>query len=219
MIMTKLFLITILFAVININDYEPDDKKAVDLLNEVTAKMDSYTSFKLELHFFIEDMHDASRKSFEGNAVYKSGNYKLDLMGQVIFTDGKTNWTYLVDADEVNITDVYDDDENIMDPKNLLKNFEQEYKVRYISDKFERNRPLVEIDLYPVKVQDKKYSRITLRVDKTKKQIYSIRYVGKDGVNYLIEIHRFNENPDIPDNEIKFSNSLFPGAEIIDMRD
>lgn len=197
---------------------QEDDAKAVKLLNEVKQKMNSYNSLKLEFNFFIEDLHDASRDSFTGTAMYKGGNYRLELMGQIVFSDGKTNWTYLIDADEVNIVDNIDDDDNFVDPKNLLKDFEKEYKVRYISHKFERNRPLTDIDLYPVNIDEKRYSRITLRVDNSKKQIYSVRYVGKDGVSYLIEIFRFLENPDIPDNKIKFSESLFPGAEIIDMR-
>ncbi len=197
---------------------QEDDAKAVQLLNEVKQTMNGYNSLKLEFNFFIEDLHDASRDSFNGTAMYKGGYYRLELMGQIVFSDGKTNWTYLIDADEVNIVDNIDDDDNFVDPKNLLKDFEKEYKVRYISHKFERNRALTEIDLYPVNIDDKRYSRITLRVDNSKKQIYSVRYVGKDGVSYVIEIYRFLENPDIPDNKIKFSESLFPGAEIIDMR-
>ena len=57
-----------------------------------------------------------------------------------------------------------------------------------------------------------------VKIDKTKKQIYSVRYVGKDGVSYLIEIYKFSENPSISDSEIKFSDSLYPEAEVIDMR-
>lgn len=197
---------------------QENDKQAVDLLNEVNKKMDSYTSFKLEFNLYIEDLHDASRNSYSGSAMYKEGYYRLDLMGQIIFSDGTNNWTYLTDADEVNITDNVDEDDNLIDPKNLLKDFEKEYKVRLISDKFERNRPLVEIDLYPIDIRNKKYSRIVLKVDKSKNQIFSVRQVGKDGVSYLVEFFRFIENPDIPDNKIKFSADKFPNAEIIDMR-
>ncbi len=214
----KIFIIIACLLTINIILANTNDPKAVELLNEVSQKMNNYKSLKLEYNFFIEDLHDGSRDSFNGVAMYKDGYYRLELMGQIVFSDGKTNWTYLIDADEVNIVDNIDDDDNFVDPKNLLKDFEKEYKVRYISHKFERNRPLTDIDLYPINIDDKKYSRITLRVDNSKKQIYSVRYVGKDGVSYLIEIFRFHENPEIPDNKIRFSESLFPGAEIIDMR-
>jgi outer membrane lipoprotein-sorting protein len=72
--------------------------------------------------------------------------------------------------------------------------------------------------MIPKVIEGKKYTKITVKVDKTKKQIYSVRYVGKDGVSYLIEISKFVENPAITDAEIKYSSSLYPGAEVIDMR-
>lgn len=215
----KTILLSVLLSVTFLCVNAQNDERAVKLLNEVSSKMNAYKSLKLEFNVYSEDLHSTKRQTHSGSAIYKEGLYKLELMGQIVFSDGKTNWTYLVDADEVNITDNIDGEDNMMDPKSLLKDFEKEYKIRQISDKFEKNRPLVEIDLFPIKVGEKKYSRITLKIDKSKKQIYSVRYVGKDGVNYLIEIHTFAENPNIPDSEIKYSASLFPGAEIIDMRD
>lgn len=197
---------------------QDDAPEAVSMLNKVAEKMESYNTLKLEFNFFIEDLHEGSRDGYSGNALYKDGYYRLELMGQIVFSDGHTNWTYLMDADEVNIVDNVDEEDNIVDPRNILNDFEEEYKVRFISDKFERNRPLVEIDLYPVDIDEKNYSRITLRVDKVQHQIYSVRYVGKDGVSYLIEIYQFIENPQIAESDIKFSDDLFPGAEIIDMR-
>ena len=76
----------------------------------------------------------------------------------------------------------------------------------------------MEFDFFPKQIENKKYSKITIRIDKTKKQIFSVRYVGKDGVNYLIEIDKMLENPTISDSEVKFSKALYPDADIIDMR-
>ena len=76
----------------------------------------------------------------------------------------------------------------------------------------------MEFDFFPKQIENKKYSKITIRIDKTKKQIFSVRYVGKDGVNYLIEIDKMLENPTIADTEVKFNKASYPDAEIIDMR-
>ncbi|PLX06747.1 MAG: hypothetical protein C0596_13645 [Marinilabiliales bacterium] len=173
---------------------------------------------KIEFNMYIENLQSGQRDQYTGSAMYKPGYYKLDIMGQVVFSDGKTNWTYLKDAEEVNITDNSDNEAVMADPKSLLKDYKSKFKVKYIADKFEKNRPLVEIDLIPKTIENKKYSKITVKIDKTKKQIYSVRYVGKDGVSYLIEIYTFSENPSIPDSQIKYSDALFPDAEVIDMR-
>lgn len=155
---------------------------------------------------------------YPGKAWYRGDRYKLDLMGQMVFSDGKTNWTYLKDAEEINITDANANDAAIFNPQSLLSNFTKDYKCRWISDKFVSNRAIVEIDLYPIKIEGKKYSKITLRIDKTKVQLYTVHYVGKDGVSYLVEIDKFLENPAIADKDIVFNTATFPGAEVIDMR-
>ncbi|HOK38234.1 MAG TPA: outer membrane lipoprotein carrier protein LolA [Bacteroidales bacterium] len=194
-----------------------NDNTATALLDEVAAKAERYTSLKIDFNMFVENLHSGKRDSYSGNAMYKSGNYKLDVMGQVVYSDGKTNYTYLKDADEINISK-NDSQSEMINPQAFLKDYKNNYKVKYIAEKFEKNRPLVEIDLFPKNIENKKYSRITIKVDKTKKQIYSVRYIGKDGVNYLIEITKFEENPVIQDNQIKFSKDLYPSVEIIDLR-
>ncbi len=198
--------------------FSQNDAAATTLLDEVSAKTERYASLKIEFNMYIENLQHSKRDEYKGSAAYKPGLYKLDIMGQIVFSNATTNWTYLKDAEEVNITDNADNKDAMMDPQSLLKDYKTNFKVRYIADKFEKNRALVEIDLIPKTIEDKKYSKITVKIDKTKKQIYSVRYIGKDGVSYLIEIHKFIENPSIPDAEIKYSKALFPDAEVIDMR-
>jgi len=216
--MKNSFLIVCLLLV-SCFSFSQNDEKAVELLDEVAVKLENSNSLQIEFNMYVENAQNSKNDSYSGSAVYKGGNYKMDLMGQIIFSDGKTNWTYLKDADEVNITANSEDEKNMFDPKYILKDYKKNFKIKYISEKFEKNRPLVEVDLFPQKIDDKKYSRVTLKIDKVKKQIYSIRYVGKDGISYLIEIHKYVENPNISDSEVKYNNSLFPDAEVIDMRD
>jgi len=190
----------------------------MQILDQVAEKTEKYIGLKIDFTTYVENLHNAKRDSYKGSAVYKSGLYKMDLMGQVVYSDGKTNWTYLKDADEVNITNNGENEAFMTNPQAILKDYKSKFKVNYISDKFEKNRALMEFDFFPKQIENKKYSKITIRIDKTKKQIYSVRYVGKDGVNYLVEIDKMLENPTIQDSEVKFSKSLYPDAEIIDMR-
>lgn len=198
--------------------FAQNDTKAIALLDEVAAKTERYNTLKINFNMYIENLQSGQRDKYVGSASYKTGYYKLDIMGQVVYSDGTTNWTYLKDAEEVNITDNADNEAVMMNPQSLLKDYKSKFKVKFVADKFESNKPLVEIDLIPKTVENKKYTKITVKIDKTKKQIYSVRYVGKDGVSYLIEISKFSENPSMPDADIKFSESLYPDADVIDMR-
>ena len=190
----------------------------MEILDQVAVKTEKYVGLKIDFTMYVENLHNAKRDSYKGNAVYKQGLYKMDIMGQVVYSDGKTNWTYLKDADEINITNNSENEAFMTNPQAMLKDYKSKFKVNYISDKFEKNRSLMEFDFYPKQIENKKYSKITIRIDKTKKQIFSVRYVGKDGVNYLVEIDKMLENPTIADTEVKFNKASYPGAELIDMR-
>lgn len=190
----------------------------MEILDQVAVKTEKYVGLKIDFTMYVENLHNAKRDSYKGNAVYKQGLYKMDIMGQVVYSDGKTNWTYLKDADEINITNNSENEAFMTNPQAMLKDYKSKFKVNYISDKFEKNRALMEFDFYPKQIENKKYSKITIRIDKTKKQIFSVRYVGKDGVNYLVEIDKMLENPTIADTEVKFNKASYPNAELIDMR-
>lgn len=190
----------------------------MEILDQVAVKTEKYVGLKIDFTLYVENLHNAKRDSYKGNAIYKTGLYKMDIMGQVVYSDGKTNWTYLRDAEEISITNNGDNEAFMTNPQAILKDYKSKFKVNFISDKFEKNRALLEFDFFPKQIENKKYSKITIRIDKTKKQIFSVRYVGKDGVNYLIEIDKMLENPTISDSEVKFSKALYPDADIIDMR-
>lgn len=190
----------------------------MEILDQVAAKTEKYVGLKIDFTMYVENLHTAKRDSYKGNAIYKSGLYKMDIMGQVVYSDGKTNWTYLKDAEEINITNNIENEAFMTNPQAILKDYKSKFKVNFISDKFEKNRALLEFDFFPKQIENKKYSKITIRIDKTKKQIFSVRYVGKDGVNYLIEIDKMLENPTIADTEVKFNKASYPDAEVIDMR-
>ena len=190
----------------------------MEILDQVAAKTEKYVGLKIDFTMYVENLHNTKRDSYKGNAIYKQGLYKMDIMGQVVYSDGKTNWTYLKDADEINITNNSDNEAFMTNPQAILKDYKSKFKVNYISDKFEKNRALMEFDFFPKQIENKKYSKITIRIDKTKKQIFSVRYVGKDGVNYLVEIDKMLENPTITDAEVKFNKASYPNAELIDMR-
>ena len=190
----------------------------MEILDQVAAKTEKYVGLKIDFTMYVENLHNAKRDSYKGNAIYKTGLYKMDIMGQVVYSDGKTNWTYLKDAEEINITNNSDNEAFMTNPQAILKDYKSKFKVNFISDKFEKNRALLEFDFFPKQIENKKYSKITIRIDKTKKQIFSVRYVGKDGVNYLVEIDKMLENPTITDAEVKFNKASYPNAELIDMR-
>ena len=67
-------------------------------------------------------------ESFEGGKIAVQGRQsRLGLPGQEIINNGETVWTYLTEANEVQITD-YDPEQGPITPWTIFANYQQHYK-------------------------------------------------------------------------------------------
>ena len=199
--------------------FSQKDQKAVDILKKVANKYKSYKGaaiqFSLKMDNAQEDIHETSK----GQAWVKGNKYKVDLMGVETYFDGTTKWSYMKDADEVNITTPDPKDKNTFDPSKLFTEYEEGYKVRYIREVFQHNRALHQIDLFPLDIKGSEFNRIRIFVDKDKNQIYQIIRFGKDGNDYTITLSSIKKDATLTDAVFKYDASKHPDVELIDLRD
>jgi outer membrane lipoprotein-sorting protein len=212
--------LVILFAMLlftGINAQDESSKKAKDILDKVSAKMKSYTTIKADFLSTLENLQDDVKENLKGSILLKGNKYKVEMMGTIVFFDGKTQWTYLKDANEVNISEPDPNDESALNPATIFKIWEKDFKYKFVKESFEKSKALYEIDLFP-KNLDKSYSRITLKIDKDKSMIHSLKYVGKEGNHYTIEIITLVPNVEANDNTFIFNEKAYPKVEKVDMR-
>ncbi len=218
-----IILVCILIFSINIcksqnETYQAIDPKAKSILDQVSAKTKAYKTIESGFGIIIDNKQDKSKDSKKGTIWIKGTKYKIDLASSVIFNDGKTQWSYMKDANEVNITTPDPNDDNSLNPAKMFTIYEKGYKIKFIAEKFENARALYEIELYPVDIK-KDFIKISLKIDKTKMQIFSMKRFGKDGVDYLIEVVNMDTDKEIPDAMFTFDKTKYPKVEINDMRD
>jgi outer membrane lipoprotein-sorting protein len=139
-------------------------------------------------------------------------------MGVETYFDGKTKWSYMVDAEEVNISTPDPEDENTFDPSTIFTEYKDGYKVRFIREVFQNNRALYEIDLLPKDVKGSEFNRIKLFIDKDKNVIYKVIRYGKDGNDYIITLNKVVEQT-VSTTMFVYDASKHPDVEVIDLRD
>lgn len=198
--------------------YQTVDPKAKTILDQVSAKTKAYKSIEAEFAIVIENKQEKTNDSKKGKIFVKGAKYKVDLAMSTIFNDGKTQWTYMKDPNEVNITTPDPNDDSSLNPAKLFTIYEKGYKIRFIKEKFEKNRALYEIELYPIDLK-KDFSRITLMIDKQKMQLFSMKRFGKDGSDYYIEVLKMETDKEMADGMFTFDKTKYPKVEINDMRE
>ena|SRR5574344_751041 len=191
--------------------------KAKQILDQVSKKTKGYSSISLT-YSLVHTSPEGSNDNANGDMLLKGNKYKLSVLDNVLYCDGKTLWTHMLEEKEVDITNVDNSDKSALNPVNVLTMYEKGYKYSFIQERFEQTRAIYVIDLYPENIEKSEYSKVRLSIDKDKTQLWKAEYFAKDGNKYTITINTFKVNQPIPDASFTFDKAKNPGVKVVDER-
>ena len=186
------------------------------MLNKVSQKYQAFTS--LQFHYTLVTTKDTKTLgSTQGDFYLKGNKYHTSYQGQSFYCDGVTLWNYQKSTNEVSIFE-YDpeDDDNMMNPRLLLKNWDKHFRAKFIRNEISNNQSVAIIDLTPKYNQS--YYRIRLFINKNTMTINKIAIYEKDNTIYTYHIEQFKSNVTLSDDTFTFNKSKYPGVEVNDMR-
>ena len=214
--MKKILVIILSLGFLSVNAQY--DKKAKAILDKVSAKNKAYTSERVDFLYIQENINNKTKNVKNGTLVLKGSKYKLDLMGNTVYCDSKTVWSYIKENNEVNVSTVADQEGSLLNPAKVFTMYDKGFKYKLIRERFEDNRSVYEIELYPEKVSESQFSKVRLLVDKDKMQLYLVQYFSKDANRVTIEIQKIIPNEAVADNLFTFDKAKYPKVEVVDMR-
>lgn len=220
--MRKLFIIAgLITAPIMVSAQMPasgSDAKSKAILDDLSKTTKTYTSISTEFSYTIENKAKKTSETKEGKLVSKGDKFKLEIANQTILSDGKTSWTILKEAKEVQVNDVTQNDDAIT-PTNIYTIYEKGFKSEFVGEETKGGVTLQNIKLYPLDVKKKSYHTIAVSIDKAKKQINTIKVFAKDGNDITYKVKKFVTNAAVPDSQFIFDKKSYPGYEVIDLRE
>jgi len=191
------------------------DPKATALLDEVSAKIKSYKSIRVEFSYTMVNKQAKINESKSVTIILSGDKYRLNAAGQTVICDGKTIWTYIKESNEVQINSP-DNKDDAMTPSKLLTSYNKNYKSKIIKDKNQSDPNMETIELIPNVI--KTINRAILIVDKTKNQVKSFQLFDKSGNVFTYTIQKFLTDIPVSNSDFTFETAKFPGVEVIDMR-
>ncbi len=194
---------------------EKGDKKSNKIMDDFTVKTESYKSFQAEFTYKMENEEAGIDESKDGVLTVEGDKYNLKIAGQEVISDGETIWTYIEDAEEVQVNEVEEGDDAIT-PNNLLTAYNKDYKSNFVKEAFVYGTSAYIIDLKPS--EGKSFSKVRLTIDKEKMQILDITIFDKNGSTYSYVISKFIPNIEIADGLFYFDTNNFPDVDVVDMR-
>jgi outer membrane lipoprotein-sorting protein len=212
-----LYILIIFLLSFNSLIYARQDEKAGKILDQLFEKIKSSPSVSMDFTIAISSARDNFSDEFDGNMIMKGERYRLNFMGNEIFSDGKTTWTYMPEANEVMISEPDEDEGFMANPTKLFTDYSKEFRYRLIGEPSRNGKRLYEIDLHPLEL-DQMFHTVKLFIDRDKNFLHSAVISGKDGNTYTLTVDKAETNKQFPDSHFVFRKEDYPGAEIIDMR-
>jgi len=202
-------------SLIALSSVAQDDVKAKAILDKLSAKTKKYTSIKTTFDYQIINKAEGLNEKQAGSLQIKGEKYYLSIKGQDVFSDGKSIYTLLKDAEEVQINSIPDEnEEDVISPNTIFTLYEKGFKYKYVKE--ENGNDI--INLYPNNPQDKSFHRVEVQINKTKGEIYKVTVFGKDGTDMSYIIKTFTPNIAITDDTFVYSKAKYPKYDVIDLR-
>jgi chaperone LolA len=216
---TLLFSTATLFSAAQGTSANPvkNDPAAKKILDAVSAKFKTYKAPQASFTYKIENAQGKALSTQKGTVTMKGNKYKVTIPGMEIFSDGRTNWNFDKDANEVTVK-VVDGASGELTPQKLFTNFyDKDFLYKLNGEKKEAGRTLQEIELTPTN-KNRPFHKVYLLVDKNTKTIYSTRILEKNGNRYSYTINSFKPSVTVSDATFVFDKKKYPGVEVVDLR-
>lgn len=198
--------------------YAQTDAKAKAILAEVSKKYKSYDVVKTDFSFTLDNPKAKVKETQQGTLYVKanSNKYKVAMTNQELFSDGKSQWTYLKKDKEVQVSNVDNSGEGI-NPAKIFTVYEKGFKYIYTGEQKVGAKTYQMIDLTPVDAK-KAIFKVRLSIDKAAKQIANVVLFDKNGNKYTYNVKTFSPNVKVPETTFAFDAKKYPGVEVVDLR-
>src|SRR3954462_9125642 len=95
---------------------QAQDKKAKDLLNQVTTIVKGYNNIVIDFKYSLSNLKENINQNSKGNVTMKGNQYVLNFMGVTKIFDGKKSYTIVPEDEEVTVSTVNEKDESAITP-------------------------------------------------------------------------------------------------------
>ena len=192
---------------------QAQDKKAKELLDQVTAKVKSYSTIVIDFKYSLNNAKENINQDSKGNVTMKGNQYILNFMGVTKIFDGKKTYTIVPEDEEITISKVNEKDDNAITPSKMLTFFNTGYKYNMDILQNVKGRKIQYIKLVPTSSKDQR-KEVLLGIDIQTKHIYNLIEVGKKGTKTTLTVNSFKTNQPLSKNQFTFAESKYPNYYI-----
>lgn len=190
------------------------DARASAILDKMSSKYQNMKAFSANFTYGPEA---ASAKKLSGTVVVKGSKFKLSMVGQEIYNNGKEVYTYVKEVNEVNVTAYNPGDEADFSPSKIYSIYKKGYKYQF-KEEIKQGAQVFEVVELSPSGKNTSVSKIQITINKNDKSIKSWKIWDKKGKATMFRVDKFVPNVPATDAMFTFDKSKYPGVEVVDLR-
>lgn len=198
-----------------------NDPKAESILKKVSETNQAYKDIYVKFNYELNNKQADVKDERDGELTLSGTKFRLQLMGQDIYSDGNIVWYVMKEDMEVHVKsiDEFKEETNI-DPSNIFNQYDKGFKSKFYQEETVNGKALNTIDLFPENPGSKPYSRVRLGVDKqTNHIVYSMTF-GKDSTDYKLTVLEMKTDSGVSEEMFVFNQQKFEDLDydVVDFR-
>lgn len=195
---------------------ETQDNKSNEILNKLSKTYKTYKSVKASFTVTIYNKKSNTKVRQTGKLYQKGKKFRVNMSGQEIYCDGKTIWTYIDGANEVQVSK-FDAKSMDINPSEIFTIYEKGFVHKYGGQKVVGTKTLDIVELIPTD-KSKGYFKVKLGIDKLANKVKEMVVYSKNGLETTYAINELDANVPINESYFKFNTKDKPGVIVIDLR-
>jgi outer membrane lipoprotein-sorting protein len=180
------------------------------LIRLVINQLKSHKNVEMAFNYQISPDEKTLIEGEKGHAWLQGESYKIETAEQQTISDGKTIWTYLVDDEEVMISNASEGSDNT--PLKLLTSLDESYVATLAGIDA---KGIASIELANPKGQ---YKRVSLKLDTKKAELKSADIYMEDGSKMVVTVEEMKFDQNLDNKLFTFDEKKHPNVDVIDMR-
>jgi outer membrane lipoprotein carrier protein len=185
---------------------------------EVLALLDSISqrNFQTTFTYSCRSPQEQLEEISKGEITVHGNQYRLTIQQQEIINNGQTTWTYLVEANEVQITD-YDPEQKATIPWGIFANYRRDYALSQL-DTYRVEGHVCDVVTLVPKDDENDLCKIVLTIARTTKCIQRLAVLDRNQILHTFSITNFTYGLKLDKSFFNFNLDDYPNIEVIDMR-
>jgi outer membrane lipoprotein-sorting protein len=187
--------------------------EAIDIIRPVSESILNSDGVEADFVFVIENKQDGSMESDSGLLQLKGNKFKLSLLGNETYYDGETQWVFMTEEKEVNISTPDLSEEMSLSPQSIFTMYEKGFRFKILS----QDGDLSSIEMFPDN-RELPFFKVLLVLNTSLNTFVEVVAYGRDGTDTRVIIDEMEKGLNLKDDVFVFNSTTYPDVEIIDMR-